>query len=65
LKEEHYYFDETDNKYWMEKVKAKKLPYWKINEKVQDIYDKDTNQHKFAYADPNMMEMFLEDEDFD
>lgn len=65
LKEEHYYFDETDNKYWMEKVKAKKLPYWKINEKVQEIYDKDTNQHKFAYADPNMMEMFLEDEDFD
>lgn len=56
---EHYYLDgET---YHHEIPQSKRLPYWSMNDVVQEIYDNDDSSHRFAYGDPNMMEMFLED----
>lgn len=32
-----------------------------LNEDLQSDYDNDTEQHKFSYADPNFLEVFLQD----
>ena len=60
-KEYHYYLNNEDGLYYKEQTTMKKLPYFIINKGVQIVFDNDDNSHKFAYGDPNMMEMFLED----
>ena len=60
LKENHLYND--NGIYKSEDAKMTFMSYFKINEDVQTLFDNDDNSHKFAYGDPNMMEMFLEDD---
>lgn len=60
LKENHLYND--NDIYKSEDAKMTFMSYFKINEDVQTLFDNDDNSHKFAYGDPNMMEMFLEDD---
>lgn len=58
--QKHYYkFD--DGKYRLEQASQWALKYKSLNEDIQSLFSKDDSQHKFAYGDPNMMEMFLED----
>lgn len=59
--QKHYYkFD--DGKYRLEQDIQHRLDYMSLNEDIQKLFDNDDSQHKFAYGDPNMMEMFLEDD---
>ena len=60
-KEEHLRLNEEDGQYYSEKTVITRLPYMHINDGIQNVFDNDDNSHKFAYGDPNMMEMFLED----
>lgn len=60
-KEEHLHLNEEDGQYYSEKTVITYLPYMHINDGIQNVFDNDDNSHKFAYGDPNMMEMFLED----
>jgi hypothetical protein len=59
-KEEHLRLNEEDGQYYSEKTVITHLPYMHINDGIQNVFDNDDNSHKFAYGDPNMMEMFLE-----
>jgi len=60
-KEEHLHLNEEDGQYYSEKTVITHLPYMHINDGIQNVFDNDDNSHKFAYGDPNMMEIFLED----
>lgn len=57
----HYYLNEANGLYYAEETIMTRLPYMTINEEVQEAFNNDDSAHKFAYGDPNMMEMFIED----
>lgn len=57
-----HYYRLDDGNYRLEHESQWALNYKSLNEDTQKLFDKDDSQHKFAYGDPNMMEMFLEDD---